>query len=92
MSDSGRSTWYVEVNRKDNRLYLYRNGQRLKAEGSSELIGCVTQVRKFSRDGVDYLVVRCTKRAIDTIATAFERVNDVYNFVNFRTTVPYFLK
>lgn len=61
MSGSARSTWYVEVNRSDNRLYLYRNGQRLKAEGSSELVGCVTQVRKYSRDGVDYLVVRYIK-------------------------------
>lgn len=59
----GPSPWYVELSEEDGKLYIFKNGSRMKAEGNYKdgdrpFISYVLNARRhLSDDGKLYIVV-----------------------------------
>ena len=75
------SPWYVEFNEEDGKLYIFKNGSRMKAEGNYKdgerpFISYVLNARRhLSEDGKLYIVVslihvRCRMHCMRIIVRA----------------------
>ena len=51
-----RKQRHFELSREDGKIYLYRNSERLKGEGTSHYVQCILDVTNYSRSGVEYLL------------------------------------